>query len=110
MTICSVADYSGANATYGPVPGDALRMETPPWRSSSKGSTVKFGTILIDPPWRFKNRTGKIAPEHKRLARYETLSMDEIKALPVGEIAKDKSHLYLWTPSCAASGRDPDHA
>ncbi len=36
--------------------------------------------------------------------------MDEIKALPVGEIAKDKSHLYLWTPKRAASGRDPDHA
>jgi len=25
----------------------------------------KFGTILIDPPWRFSNRTGKMAPEHK---------------------------------------------
>ncbi len=59
----------------------------------------KFGTILIDPPWRFKNRTGKIAPEHKRLARYETLSMAEIGALPVGEIARDKSHLYLWCPN-----------
>ena len=34
----------------------------------------KFGTILIDPPWRFQNRTGKMAPEHKRLRRYETMS------------------------------------
>jgi N6-adenosine-specific RNA methylase IME4 len=64
-----------------------------------EGLTGKFGTILIDPPWRFKNRTGKIAPEHKRLARYETMSKDEIKALPVGDFAKDKSHLYLWTPN-----------
>ena len=27
----------------------------------------KYGTILIDPPWRFANRTGKVGPEHKRL-------------------------------------------
>ena len=35
----------------------------------------KFSTILADPPWRFLNRTGKVAPEHKRLARYSTLSI-----------------------------------
>ena len=58
----------------------------------------KYGTILIDPPWRFANRTGKMAPEHKRLHRYETLSFEEIAALPVGEIAAEKSHLYLWCP------------
>src|SRR4051794_8971829 len=33
----------------------------------------KFGTVLADPPWRFSNRTGKVAPEHKRLARYQTM-------------------------------------
>jgi N6-adenosine-specific RNA methylase IME4 len=64
-----------------------------------EGLTGKFGTILIDPPWRFKNRTGKIAPEHKRLARYETLGMAEIAALPVGDFAREKSHLYLWCPN-----------
>jgi hypothetical protein len=30
----------------------------------------RFGTILADPPWLFANRTGKMAPEHKRLFRY----------------------------------------
>ena len=35
----------------------------------------KFATILADPPWRFQNSTGKIAPEHKRLSRYGTLSL-----------------------------------
>ena len=59
----------------------------------------KYGTILIDPPWRFANRTGKMAPEHKRLHRYETLSFEEIAALPVGKIAAEKSHLYLWCPN-----------
>lgn len=63
------------------------------------GLTGKFGTILIDPPWRFDNRTGKIAPEHKRLKRYQTMSMDEIAGLPVGSVADEKSHLYMWCPN-----------
>ena len=46
----------------------------------------KFGTILADPPWQFQNRTGKVAPEHKRLNRYGTMTIDEICALPVGDI------------------------
>src|SRR5713226_2746368 len=59
----------------------------------------KFGTILADPPWRFANRTGKIAPEHKRLSRYVTLTFEEIKALPVDNVASPQSHLYLWVPN-----------
>lgn len=59
----------------------------------------RFGTILIDPPWQFQNRTGKIAPEHRRLSRYGTMSLPEIKALPVSKIAADTSHLYLWVPN-----------
>jgi len=59
----------------------------------------KYRTILVDPPWRFQNRTGKIAPEHKRLNRYNTLSMEEIMGLPVEEIAAEKAHLYLWVPN-----------
>ncbi len=61
-----------------------------------KAVTGQYGTILIDPPWRFANRTGKMAPEHKRLHRYPTMSFEEIAALPVGNIAAPKSHLYLW--------------
>jgi N6-adenosine-specific RNA methylase IME4 len=59
----------------------------------------RFGTILADPPWRFVNRTGKMAPEHRRLARYSTMTTEEICALPVGEIAADPAHLYLWVPN-----------
>ena len=59
----------------------------------------KYNTIYADPPWQFQNRTGKVAPEHKRLMRYETMTLDEIKALPVSEIAGDKAHLYLWVPN-----------
>jgi N6-adenosine-specific RNA methylase IME4 len=65
--------------------------------ASARGK--KFGTILADPPWQFQNRTGKVAPEHKRLSRYPTMTIDEICALPVEEIAADPSHLYLWVPN-----------
>lgn len=58
-----------------------------------------FGTILIDPPWRFSNRTGKMAPEHRRLHRYPTMSFEEIGALPVGRLGLANSHLYLWCPN-----------
>ncbi len=59
----------------------------------------KFRTILADPPWQFQNRTGKMAPEHKRLARYSTLKLDDIKRIPVSEVAAEKAHLYLWVPN-----------
>ncbi len=59
----------------------------------------RYGTILADPPWRFANRTGKMAPEHKRLSRYQTMTFEEIMELPVAELAKPQSHLYLWVPN-----------
>ena len=58
-----------------------------------------YSTILADPPWRFQNRTGKVAPEHKRLRRYRTMSIDEICDLPVGPRAAMRAHLYLWCPN-----------
>jgi N6-adenosine-specific RNA methylase IME4 len=59
----------------------------------------KFGALLIDPPWRFQNRTGKVAPEHRRLSRYSTMAVGEICALPVGDLAAPTAHLYLWCPN-----------
>jgi N6-adenosine-specific RNA methylase IME4 len=60
---------------------------------------IGYGTILADPPWQFQNRTGKVAPEHKRLTRYQTLNLQEIKEIPVWLVAGEKSHLYLWVPN-----------
>lgn len=58
-----------------------------------------FQTILADPPWRFTNRTGKVAPEHRRLERYSTMDLKDICALPVADIAAPNAHLYLWVPN-----------
>jgi N6-adenosine-specific RNA methylase IME4 len=59
----------------------------------------RFSTVLADPPWQFQNRTGKMAPEHKRLSRYPTMSQQDIEALPVRAIVNETAHLYLWTPN-----------
>jgi len=84
--------------------------------SKTKGSTVagrsaaedllafhqkhgQFSTILADPPWQFMNSTGKMAPEHKRLMRYPTLTQQDILELPVAQLADTQAHLYLWVPN-----------
>lgn len=58
-----------------------------------------FSTVLADPPWRFANRTGKVAPEHRRLDRYSTMSLDAIKSLNVADVTARNAHLYLWVPN-----------
>ena len=58
----------------------------------------KYNTIYADPPWQFQNRTGKVAPEHKRLTRYETMTLSEIISMPISSIAGEKAHLYLCCP------------
>jgi len=60
--------------------------------------SVPFGTVLADPPWRFQNRTGKVAPEHHRLSRYDTMDWQDIAALSVGDLMAEQSHCYLWVP------------
>ena len=65
-------------------------------RTTAKG---KYATIMADPPWRFTNRTGKMAPEHKRLNRYPTMDLASIKEMPVADTATENAHLYLWVPN-----------
>jgi N6-adenosine-specific RNA methylase IME4 len=59
----------------------------------------QFGTILADPPWRFTNRTGKMAPEHRRLSRYGTMTVQEIQDLPIPALLAPVAHCYLWVPN-----------
>jgi len=81
----------------------AMNDTTPPPDINAELRTFlagrRFATILADPPWRFDNRTGKVAPEHRRLSRYGTLPLAEICAMPVVEAAGDPAHLYLWVPN-----------
>ncbi len=66
---------------------------------ASRCSGLDCGTVLADPPWQFSNRTGKMAPEHRRLNRYATLTLEEIKEIPVLSACAPACHLYLWVPN-----------
>lgn len=79
------------------------RLCTVPELSLDHLGGVPFGTVLADPPWRFSNRTGKVAPEHKRLSRYDTMDAKSIARLPVRDVMADKSHCYLWVPNALLS-------
>ena len=59
----------------------------------------KYKTVYADPPWRFANRTGKVAPENRKNGRYETMDIEDIKKLPVDAITDEEAHLYLWIPN-----------
>jgi N6-adenosine-specific RNA methylase IME4 len=75
-------------------------LELPPSESLlAYAGETRYRTVLADPPWRFVNRTGKMAPEHKRLSRYSTMTLEDIYELPVATIAAEQSHLYLWCPN-----------
>jgi len=82
--------------TDGPAPATNF---APDLHLEALGAGAAFGTVLADPPWRFSNRTGKVAPEHRRLARYRTLTAKEIAALPVAQLMAPQSHCYLWVPN-----------
>jgi N6-adenosine-specific RNA methylase IME4 len=77
-----------------------LRM---PERTAAQDLVAKirrrYTTVLADPPWRFQNRTGKMAPEHQRLLRYPTMSLEDICGMPVSGVAAENAHLYLWVPN-----------
>lgn len=83
------------------------RTNSTPHRNAAEDLAAKvtghFATLLADPPWQFQNRTGKMAPEHKRLLRYPTMEFEEILELPVRSIAAARSHLYLWVPNALLS-------
>lgn len=74
-------------------------VQAPPADDLLERVSGRFSTVLADPPWQFQNRTGKMAPEHKRLLRYPTMELQEILELPVNRLAASQSHLYLWVPN-----------
>lgn len=99
-TGCNGRDCGAARLNYtGHNEAESAQM-TPAAQSllaTSKGK--RFGTVLADPPWQFQNKTGKVAPEHKRLNRYGTLTLPEIMSLPVEQVSANTAHLYLWVPN-----------
>lgn len=55
----------------------------------------EFGTIYADPPWQYGNQATRASTDN----HYDTMTVDALCELPVGQLAADKSHLHLWTTS-----------
>lgn len=52
-----------------------------------------FGTVYADPPWQYGNQGTRSATD----TQYATMKLDDICALPVSDLAAQRSHLHLWT-------------
>lgn len=57
------------------------------------GKGLRFGTIYLDPPWSYGNQATRSATDN----HYPTMTIEEIAALPVEELAAEEGHIYLWT-------------
>lgn len=103
VTTAAAADPSTADPTPRRTRSpraDPLRVDVTPLEATPLPRTAGgWSCVYADPPWRFSNRTGKVAPEHRRLDRYDTMTAPEIAALPVADVAADNAHLYLWVPN-----------
>jgi N6-adenosine-specific RNA methylase IME4 len=66
-----------------------------------EGLSPPYGTIVADPPWRIERSFGganwRNGERDRPQLDYGTMSLDEIKALPVGDIAAANAHVYVWT-------------
>lgn len=62
---------------------------------------MKYRTIVADPPWHYKGSLprwkGAAESGPRSEVPYSTMSIPEICALPVAELAEADAHLYLWT-------------
>lgn len=56
----------------------------------------KYNVIYADPPWEVKAGPPWASNGKSRDLAYPTMTIEEIKHLPVKEISSKNAHLYLW--------------
>lgn len=80
---------------------DIQAAERPPRCAPCGGSASrsKYKTIVADPPWAYKRPLPGFPGDRDNASAtpYSTMSIEDICALPVRELAEDNAHLYLWT-------------
>lgn len=70
----------------------AARIDRWPWRDLEPRA---YGLIMIDPPWHMEMYS-EAGEEKSPQAYYRTMSLDEIAALPVADLAASDCLLWLW--------------
>lgn len=56
----------------------------------------KYEIIYVDPPWSVRRGPSWSSSQKSKLLPYPTLSIKEIKEIPIEKISEKNSHLYLW--------------
>lgn len=64
-----------------------------------KKNSKKYKTILLDPPWDV-NQRGRLGAEK----HYDLMTLDQIRKLPVGELAEENAHCWLWVTNNTLRG------
>ncbi|GHC61425.1 MT-A70 family methyltransferase [Limoniibacter endophyticus] len=59
----------------------------------------RYGAILADPPWAFRTYSKTDIAPARGAQPYDVMSLADIKALPVGEVAAKDCLLFMWTVS-----------
>lgn len=78
---------------HAPDDGRGARIATGPLTGLRRGH---YGAILADPPWTYETRSDK-GKDRSPEMHYDCMTLDEIKAMPVREIAAKDCVLFLWT-------------
>jgi N6-adenosine-specific RNA methylase IME4 len=68
-------------------------------RDLKRGAKIakKFRTGLIDPPWQTLTYSGTGLPQRAKKQHYDTMSLDELKAMPVGDLFEADACLFMWS-------------
>jgi len=62
-------------------------------------SPYRYSVIYADPPWRYQNYASEGIPQTTDKQHYPTMSLDELKALPVKDLAAENCALLMWSTS-----------
>jgi N6-adenosine-specific RNA methylase IME4 len=80
------------------VPGETCEVDD---LHALVASGKRFGTLYIDPPWKYNNQGTRAATGNHYKAGAdnpkEGMTVEQIAGLPIGELAEQNSHLHLWT-------------
>jgi N6-adenosine-specific RNA methylase IME4 len=91
-TILTIEQYGGRMATLLFFLGDYMYCDASDLTRLIDAG-IKFGTLYVDPPWNYDNKSTRGAAED----HYKVMTMSDLRSLPIDALAGEMAHLHLWT-------------
>lgn len=76
---------------------EIARRQIPGLGPNLEGGTMRYRTIVADPPWEIGDFPPNFGYEAGKRTPYPMMTLDAIRELPVSDLAASEAHLYLWT-------------